>query len=272
MRYAREHDNERPRNQRSQRPPQRGGRLRPSSYEDDPFAPRTGYGQPPRGASRPRRSGTLDLPEREDARRRDGQRRGRKGRRMDSRDSNRMDEERRAHRGAQGRPRSQGASHAASAQAHRSYRPDDSRENYARSSQRYARSAGAGNMSAQRNRPMSGSGHAPIQANQYGRERYVRQPGQQRAMPVSQQNFDKARKPVNPTALVALGVVAIVLVAFIAIRFILFGSTAAQFEAMQSDIRQEQTQLDELTASNDELQQQIDSWQPTIDEYEARTK
>lgn len=77
-------------------------------------------------------------------------------------------------------------------------------------------------------------------------------------------------KPVNPTILVVLGVVAAILLAIIALRFVLIGPTALEFESIQGDIRNEQAQLTELNESNDELQGQIDSWQATIDEYDAR--
>lgn len=108
--------------------------------------------------------------------------------------------------------------------------------------------------------------------NQYSRDRYVRQAGVSQPHGSMPQGYGKIQvaKPVNPTVLAVLGIVAAILVAIIALRFVLIGPTALEFESIQSDIRNEQSQITELNESNDELQGQIDSWQTTIEEYNAR--
>ena len=122
---------------------------------------------------------------------------------------------------------------------------------------RQARDAHAGSRAGQRN---------VAQANQYSRDRYVSQPGQQRGASVSQQNYAKARrvKPVDPRALLA----AVVII----VRFVLFGGTASEYGVAKAAIDQQQSQLTELQTSNEDLQAQIDSMQGLIERYDNSGK
>lgn len=112
------------------------------------------------------------------------------------------------------------------------------------------------------------------QANQYSRDRYVSQPGQQRGASVSQQNYAKARrvKPVDPRALLAAAVIAVVLAVVIIVRFVLFGGTASEYGVAKAAIDQQQSQLTELQTSNEDLQAQIDSMQGLIERYDNSGK
>lgn len=107
------------------------------------------------------------------------------------------------------------------------------------------------------------------QATQYSRDRYVSQPGQQRGTSVSQQNYAKARrvKPVDPRAILASGVIAVILLVVIVVRFVAFGGVASEYGAAKAAIDEQQTQLTELQTSNDELQAEMDSMQGLIDRY-----
>lgn len=111
-------------------------------------------------------------------------------------------------------------------------------------------------------------------ADHYNRERYVAQPGQQRGMSVSQQRYQQARnaKPINPRILLALGVVAIALLAVIVIRFIAFSGTASQYGAVKSQIDQNNAQITQLEESAAQSQAEIDSMQPEIEKYNASGK
>ena len=130
---------------------------------------------------------------------------------------------------------------------------------------RQARDAHAGSRAGQRN---------VAQANQYSRDRYVSQPGQQRGASVSQQNYAKARrvKPVDPRALLAAAVIAVVLAVVIIVRFVLFGGTASEYGVAKAAIDQQQSQLTELQTSNEDLQAQIDSMQGLIERYDNSGK
>lgn len=275
MTYSQRHNNNQGRNQRSSYSAQNGERRRQRNTNgrpeyNDTHQPSTNRGGS-RGANnaRPRRSGTLDLPEKEQAKR------VKRGQKVGARQSRNGRSNQQIRQQPPNNMRQNAGYDALEKHDQRRYRKDDTSEHYSRSSNRYVRRPprgdvignGSENASHQQNAPR---GQASAQATQYSRDRYMRQPGQQHVMPVSQQNFDKARKPINPTVLIILGVVAAILVAIIAVRFVLFGSTAAEYESIQANIRQEQTQLDELSTSNTELQEQIDSWQGTIDEYNAK--
>ena len=130
---------------------------------------------------------------------------------------------------------------------------------------RQARDAHAGSRAGQRN---------VTQANQYSRDRYVSQPGQQRGASVSQQNYAKARrvKPVDPRAFLAAAVIAVVLAVVIIVRFVLFGGTASEYGVAKAAIDQQQSQLTELQTSNEDLQAQIDSMQGLIERYDNSGK
>jgi cell division protein FtsB len=130
---------------------------------------------------------------------------------------------------------------------------------------RQARDTHAGSRAGQRN---------VAQANQYSRDRYVSQPGQQRGASVSQQNYAKARrvKPVDPRALLAAAVIAVVLAVVIIVRFVLFGGTASEYGVAKAAIDQQQSQLTELQTSNEDLQAQIDSMQGLIERYDNSGK
>lgn len=145
------------------------------------------------------------------------------------------------------------------ARANRAYEPHDNRQRDTR--QRDARPA-------QHAAPRAGQ-RSVNQATQYSRDRYVSQPGQQRGTSVSQQNYDKARrvKPVDPRAILASGVIAVVLTVVIVVRFILFGGVASEYGAAKAAIDEQQAQLTELQTSNGELQAEMDSMQGLIDRY-----
>lgn len=143
--------------------------------------------------------------------------------------------------------------------ADRAYEPRDNRQRDMR--QRDARPA-------QHAVPRAGQ-RSVNQATQYSRDRYVSQPGQQRGTSVSQQNYDKARrvKPIDPRAILASGVIAVILLAVIVVRFIAFGGVASEYGAAKAAIDEQQTQLTELQTSNGELQAEMDSMQGLIDRY-----
>ena len=145
------------------------------------------------------------------------------------------------------------------ARVDRAYEPHDNRQRDMR--QRDARSA-------QHAVPRAGQ-RSVNQATQYSRDRYVSQPGQQRGSSVSQQNYDKARrvKPIDPRAVLAAAVIAVVLTVVIVVRFILFGGVASEYGAAKAAIDEQQAQLTELQTSNGELQAEMDSMQGLIDRY-----
>lgn len=107
------------------------------------------------------------------------------------------------------------------------------------------------------------------QATQYSRDRYVSQPGQQRATSVSRQNYERARrvKPVDPRVILGLGVVAVILLVVIIVRFVAFGGIASEYGVAKAAIDQQQTQLADLQTSNGELQAEMDSMQGLIERY-----
>lgn len=274
MRYSNRHSDDRQRGQRSRSSARGGSMHQPYSYQDDPFVPNS--------EKRTRRSGTLDLPEKEQARHRGSQRSARGARSAQERDRGASGDRRQQMDGRRPRnPREDvrraNAQQPRSAQQRHGYSPNDSRENYSRSANRYTRArnvgAPASNAGPQRARTGHGNiGNAAMQANQYNRDRYVRQSGQQRIIPAGQSSPNRSRpaKPVDQRAIVALAAVAIILLAVIIVRFVFFGSTASQYESIQAEIRQEQAQLDEFESASAELQAQVDEWQPTIDEYNSR--
>lgn len=93
-------------------------------------------------------------------------------------------------------------------------------------------------------------------------------------MPVSQQRYHAARpeRPVNPRVMLALAAIAVVLLAIIIVRFIAFGGTAAEYGAVKSQIDEQRAQIAQLETSSTELQGQIDSMQPVIEQYNASGK
>lgn len=107
------------------------------------------------------------------------------------------------------------------------------------------------------------------QANQYSRDRYVSQPDQQFGASANRQGYDKGRrvKPVDPRMILGLGVVAVILLAVIIIRFVAFGGIASEYGAAKAAIDQQQAQLTELQTSNGELQAEMDSMQGLIERY-----
>ena len=130
----------------------------------------------------------------------------------------------------------------------------------------------AGRQRDQRNSQYTGAraGQRNVaQATQYSRDRYVSQPGQQRGSSVSQQNYERVRraKPIDPRMIFALGIIALILLAVIIIRFVTFGGVASEYGAAKAAIDQQQTQLTELETSNGELQAEMDSMQGLIDRY-----
>jgi cell division protein FtsB len=149
-------------------------------------------------------------------------------------------------------------------------RADSARDRYDRSSNRYA-SARNHERPAKQANVQQQARPANKNASKYSRDKYVRHQSQRKPMPVSQQNFaaTKRVKPVNSTVLLVLGIIAFVLVAFIAIRFIGFSSTAKEYNTVQASISEQQSQLKTLDASNSDLQSQMDSMQSTIDKYKA---
>lgn len=115
---------------------------------------------------------------------------------------------------------------------------------------------------------------APARAERYSRERYVAQQGVQRgasAAPSRQAQAHRA-KPVNPRTLLILAAVAAVLLAVIIVRFIAFGGTASEYGAVKAQIDEQNTQMAQLEESSAGLQEQIDSMQPLIDQYNATKK
>lgn len=75
---------------------------------------------------------------------------------------------------------------------------------------------------------------------------------------------------MNPNHVLILGAVAALLLLVIVIRFIVFGGTASDYNAVKAEIEQENNQTLELEINNNELQGEIDSMKGLIDEYNAK--
>lgn len=111
-------------------------------------------------------------------------------------------------------------------------------------------------------------------ADRYSRDRYLKQPGQGRATSVSHQNYQSMRreKPVNSNIVLILGAVAAFLLLILVVRFIAFSGTAADYNAVKDEIKQESVQTEELDAQNTDLQSEIDSMQELIEQYNKQKR
>lgn len=91
---------------------------------------------------------------------------------------------------------------------------------------------------------------------------------------MSQQSYVAVnrQKPVKPQVLLALGVLAVALFVVIAVRLVAFGGSAGEYLALRDSISTTQSQIEELEASDGEMQAQMDAWQQTIDTYEKSKK
>lgn len=163
--------------------------------------------------------------------------------------------------------------------------PDAS--HYARSSERYSRPAPARgsqrarvqSIAPERHESMGRTGSAQRNtrnpnADRYSRDRYLKQPGQGRATSVSHQNYQSMRreKPVNSNIVLILGAVAAFLLLILVVRFIAFSGTAADYNAVKDEIKQESVQTEELDAQNTDLQSEIDSMQELIEQYNKQKR
>lgn len=157
------------------------------------------------------------------------------------------------------------------------YRPARSRSRYDRSSSRYT-SANAENRREGRREVRSGrpSRYEQVSADatRYSRDHYVRRDGQSRSIPVSQQSYVAVnrQKPVKPQVLLALSVLAVALLAIIVVRLVAFGGSAGEYLSLRDSISTTQAQIQELEASDGEMQAQMDAWQQTIDIYNSSKK
>ena len=153
-------------------------------------------------------------------------------------------------------------------------------QQHSRTSDRYARISAARRGDERPQRKARSQEPAPhryersIDASHYNRERYTSHPSRQRAMPVSQQNYAAVHvvKPVSRNILLALGAIAAALLVIIVLRFVAFGATAGEYGQIRGQIADAQSQAAALEVENAQMQEQLDTWQVTIDEYEARSQ
>lgn len=82
----------------------------------------------------------------------------------------------------------------------------------------------------------------------------------------------RSTRPLNMSHALIAGGIALVLLAVLILRFVLFSGTANGYNAVNAQIEQENAQTLELEAENNELQAEIDSMQGLIEQYNALKK